>query len=154
MDRQRKIKVFVADDSAPIRKRLITLLSGTGNVEIVGQAWDVAETITSVRESKPDVVILDVRMPDGTGIDVLEAICKERPAPKVIMLTNYPFAHYRRKCLETGASFFFDKSTEFHKLLQAVEQLSTAEARGQDNPVTQDGQPLIENKGENNHAQP
>jgi len=139
MDRQRKIKVFIADDSAPIRERLITLLSGTGNVEIVGQARDVSETINSVRESRPDVVILDVQMPDGTGIDVLEAIGKERPAPKVIMLTNYPFAHYRRKCLETGASFFFDKSTEFHKLLQAVEQLSTAEARGQDNPVTQDG---------------
>jgi DNA-binding NarL/FixJ family response regulator len=130
------------------------LLSGISNVAVVGQAQGAAQTITYVRESKPDVVILDVRMPDGTGIHVLENIRKEIPAPKVIMLTNYPFAHYRRKCLEAGASFFFDKSTEFHKLPQAVEQLSTAEARGQDNPVTQDGQSLIENKGENNHAQP
>jgi len=136
VDHQRKIRVFVADDSAPIRQRLITLLSEIGNVEIVGQAQDVAETITSVRESKPDVVILDIRMPGGNGIDVLENICKKRPAPKVIMLTNYPFVQYRRKCLEAGASFFFDKSTEVYKIPQAVEQLSTDEARGQDNPMT------------------
>jgi len=130
VDRQRKIKVFVADDSAPIRKRLITLLSGTDNVEIVGQARDVAETINFVRELKPDVVILDIRLPDGSGIDVLETIRQEKPVPKVIMLTNYPFVQYRRKCLEAGASFFFDKSTEFYKIPQAIEQLSTAEARG------------------------
>ena len=130
----------------------MTLLSGISQVEIVGQARDTAETITSIRESKPDVVILDVRMPDGTGIDVLKAIYKDRLVPKTIMLTNYSLAQYREKCLEAGARFFFDKSTEFHKIPQAIEQLSKEEGRGQDNPKTQDKQPLNENKGENNHA--
>jgi len=139
VDHQRKIRVIVADDSAPVRNRLITLLSGIDNVEIVGQAQDGAEAIASARESKPDVVILDIRMPDRTGIDVLEHIRREKPAPKVIMLTNYPFAQYRRKCLEAGASFFFDKSTEFHKIPQAVEQLSTRGTLGQDDPLTQVG---------------
>jgi DNA-binding NarL/FixJ family response regulator len=148
VDRQRKTRVLVADDSALVRKRLMTLLSEIGEVEIVGQARDAAETITSIRESKPDVVILDVRMPDGTGIDVLKAIHKDRLVPKAIMLTNYSLAQYRQKCLEAGASFFFDKSTEFHKIPQAIEQLSTEESRAQDNPKTQDN----ENKGENNNA--
>jgi DNA-binding NarL/FixJ family response regulator len=139
VDHQRKIRVIVADDSAPVRKRLITLLSGIGNVEIVGQAQDGAEAIASARESKPDVIILDIQMPDRTGIDVLEYIRKEKPAPKVIMLTNYPFAQYRKKCLEAGASFFFDKSTEFHKIPQAVEQLSMRGTLGQDDPLTQAG---------------
>ncbi len=130
MDRQRRIRVFVADDSAPIRKRLITLLSGMGNVEVVGQARDAAETIASVRELKPDIVILDIRMPDGNGIKVLENVCKGSPAPKVIMLTNYPYVQYRKKCMEAGASFFFDKSAEFHKIPRAVEQLSAEEDRG------------------------
>jgi len=106
------------------------LLSGISNVAVVGQAQGAAQTITSVRESKPDVVILDVRMPDGTGIHVLENIRKERPATKVIMLTNYPFVQYRKRCLEAGASFFFDKSTEFHKIPRAVEQLTAEGVRG------------------------
>jgi len=55
------------------------------------------------------------------------------------MVTNYPFVQYRKKCLKAGASFFFDKSTEFHKIPQAVEQLSTEETRGQDKPVIQGG---------------
>jgi DNA-binding NarL/FixJ family response regulator len=131
---------------------LVTLLSGIGKVEIVGQARDAAEAIMSIRESKPDVVILDVRMPEGTGIDVLRAIHEEKPAPRVIMLTNYPLAQYRKKCLEAGASFFFDKSTEFHKIPQAIEQLSTEESHGQDNPKTQAKQWLTENKGDSNHA--
>jgi DNA-binding NarL/FixJ family response regulator len=130
VDRQTKIRVLVADDSALVRKRLIALLSSIGNVEIVGQAWDTAETITSVRESKPDIVILDIQMPDGNGIDVLVSIRRERPAPKVIMLTNYPFVQYRRRCMEAGASYFFDKSSEFHKIPQAIEQLSAENARG------------------------
>jgi DNA-binding NarL/FixJ family response regulator len=127
VDSQRKVRVFVADDSVLVRERLIALLNGIGNVEIVGQARNAAEAIASIREARPDIVVLDIRMPDGSGITVLEGLRGEIPAPKVIMLTNYPFAQYRRKCLEAGASFFFDKSTEFHKIPNAVEQLSDEE---------------------------
>src|SRR5574341_2488931 len=130
VDSHRKTRVVIADDSAPVRQRLIALLSGLGQVEIAGETRDVVETITFIRESRPDVVILDLRMPDGTGLDVLERIGNERPIPKVIVLTNYPFVQYRKKCLEAGASFFFDKSTEFHKIPRAIEQLNADEARG------------------------
>ncbi len=152
VDRHRKIRVVIADDSAPVRKRLIALLSGIGEVEIVGETQGVVETITFVRESKPDVVILDIRMPDGTGLDVLERIRNERPTPKVIVLTNYPFVQYRKKCLEAGASFFFDKSIEFHKVPRAIEQLSTDEARGPKNAMTPEGKQLAQKKGADNHG--
>ena len=77
VDSHRRIRVVIADDSAPVRKGLSALLSGIGEVEIVGETRDVVETITFIRESRPDVVILDLRMPDGTGLDVLERIRNE-----------------------------------------------------------------------------
>ena len=152
VDSHRRIRVVIADDSAPVRKGLSALLSGIGEVEIVGESRDVVETITFIRESRPDVVILDLRMPDGTGLDVLERIRNERPTPKVIVLTNYPFVQYRKKCLEAGASFFFDKSTEFHKIPRAIEQFSTDEARGLKNAMTPEGKQLTRKKGADNHG--
>ena len=66
--------------------------------------------LESVRELVPDVVILDIRMPGDSGIEVLEKMKKNVDPPVVIMFTNYPFPQYREKCRQAGAEFFFDKS--------------------------------------------
>jgi CheY-like chemotaxis protein len=92
-------------------------------VDVVGQAGDVPESLAAIRRTRPDVVILDIRMPGGNGIDVLREVKKMTPAPQVIMLTNFAYAQYRKKCEEAGADFFLDKSAEFEKLPQALEQV-------------------------------
>ncbi len=92
-------------------------------VDVVGQAEDAPGTLDALRQVRPDVVILDIRMPGGNGIEVLREVKKMAPAPQVIMLTNFAYAQYRKKCKEAGADFFFDKSTEFEKLPQALEQV-------------------------------
>jgi len=117
------MKVFIADDSAAVVERLITMLSELPQVEIMGQAQDALEAIKAIRQLNPDVVILDIRMPGGNGIDVLKDIKSNKPAPVVIMLTNYPYPQYRRKCKALGADFFFDKSTEFEKVTEVLGQL-------------------------------
>jgi DNA-binding NarL/FixJ family response regulator len=122
----KKIRVFIADDSATVRDRLTSLLRDMPAVEIVGQAADAAEAIQSIQQLKPDVVILDIRMPAGSGIGVLRSLQQKEQKPKFIMLTNYPFLQYRKTCLEAGASYFFDKSSEFEKIPQALEQLTAA----------------------------
>lgn len=122
----KKIRVFIADDSATVRDRLTSLLRDMTTVEIIGQAADAAEAIQSIQQLKPDVVILDIRMPAGSGIGVLRSLQQRQEKPKFIMLTNYPFLQYRKTCLEAGASFFFDKSSEFEKIPQALEQLTAA----------------------------
>lgn len=122
----KKIRVFIADDSATVRDRLMTLLAEMPAVEIVGQAADAAEAIQAIQRLSPDVVILDIRMPAGSGIGVLRSLQQKPDKPKFIMLTNYPFLQYRKTCLEAGASYFFDKSSEFEKIPQALEQLTTA----------------------------
>jgi len=118
-----KLKVFISDDSATIRERLVTMALDLPEVDVVGQADDAPGTLDAVRQTQPDVVILDIRMPGGNGIDVLRQVKKIEPAPKVIMLTNFAYAQYRIKCEEAGADFFLDKSTEFEKLPEALEQV-------------------------------
>ena len=91
-------------------------------VEVVGQAENVAESISAIGELKPDVVILDIRMPGGSGIEVLQHIKQDKVTPLVIILTNYPYPGYRQKCLQAGADFFLDKSTEFDQIPKLFEQ--------------------------------
>jgi DNA-binding NarL/FixJ family response regulator len=122
----KRIRVFIADDSATVRDRLGTLLRDMPRVELIGQAADAAEAIQAIQRLKPDVVILDIRMPAGSGIGVLRSLQQYPDKPKFIMLTNYPFLQYRKTCLEAGASYFFDKSSEFEKIPQALEQLTAA----------------------------
>jgi len=117
------MKVFIADDSAIVRERLGSMLSDLKEVEIVGFAEDVTSAARSIRELKPDAVILDIRMPGGSGIEVLAEIKKGAPAPLVIILTNYPYPQYRERCMHLGADYFFDKSAEFEKVYQVFERL-------------------------------
>ncbi len=118
------MRVFIADDSSTLRQRLVAMLDELDDVEVIGQAQDVPEAIDLIRKIKPQVVILDIRMPGGSGIDVLENIKRNMPSLIIIMLTNYPYPQYRKRCLEAGADFFFDKSNEFHKIPQVFKQIA------------------------------
>ncbi len=117
------MRVLIADDSEALVQRLVTNLAKLDGIEIVGHAETVAEAAEGVRNLRPDVVILDIRMPGGSGIDVLDGMKRDRVTPTVIVLTNYDYPQYRKKCLQSGASFFFDKSAEFEKVAQVLRGL-------------------------------
>ena len=110
------IRVFIADDSPVVCERLMNMLSEIKGIEVVGQAGTVPDAIESIKTLQPDVVILDIRMPGGSGIDVLRKVKQGENVPTVIILTNYPYPQYRRKCMEAKADFFLDKSTEFQSI--------------------------------------
>jgi DNA-binding NarL/FixJ family response regulator len=119
------MKVFIADDSSEIRKRIIAMLSDLAErIEMIGEAENVQDAINSIHEFDPDVVILDIRMPGGSGIDVLKKIKKKNEVPVIIILTNYPYSQYREKCMEAGADFFFDKSGDFEEIVKVVSGIS------------------------------
>jgi two-component system response regulator DevR len=128
------VKIIIVDDSELIRQRLEEQLTAIENVQIVGQAEDAYSAVTMIAKTHPDVVILDVRMPGGSGIDVLRAIKKEGSPPKIIMLTKYPYPQYREKCLELGADYFFDKATEFDKAIELIRKLSLEHSQNQESP--------------------
>jgi DNA-binding NarL/FixJ family response regulator len=114
------IQVAIADDSAVIRERLLQQLSQMQGIQMAWQAQNAAEAIAAFQRLAPEVAILDIQMPDGCGIDVLAHIKKESPQTTVIMLTNYPLPPFRKRCLNAGADYFFDKSTEFEKAIEMV----------------------------------
>jgi DNA-binding NarL/FixJ family response regulator len=117
------MKVFIADDSKVVRERLKEMLFEIQGIEIIGQAEDGLQATNLIEKLNPDVVILDIRMPRGNGIDVLQNIKKDNPALIVIMLTNYPYPQYLKKCMKAGADYFFDKATEFEKATEVLKKL-------------------------------
>jgi DNA-binding NarL/FixJ family response regulator len=117
------IKLLIADDSSLLQGYLTDTVRRFQEIRIVGHAGDVPQAVESVAKLRPDVVILDIQMPGGSGIDVLETIKKSKPSPIVIMFTNYPYPQYRKKCLAAGADFFFDKSLEFDALTDTLKNL-------------------------------
>jgi DNA-binding NarL/FixJ family response regulator len=117
-----KITVFIADDSSIVREHLVTMLEELAGIDVVGQAENVAEAISAIRNFQPDVVILDILMPGGSGIDVLENIKQDGAGPMVIILTNYPYPVFQEKCLQAGADFFLDKSSEFDQIPELFER--------------------------------
>jgi DNA-binding NarL/FixJ family response regulator len=118
------MKVFIVDDSKIVCKGLQQMLINIANVEIVGQAHNAPDAIASISEAKPDVVILDIRLPGLSGIDVLKDIRAKKLPSRVIMLTNYPYPQYRKKCKELGADYFFDKVTEIEEIPKVIAELA------------------------------
>lgn len=120
------MRILIADNSAVVRERLIHLLAEVKGVEIAGQANDALEARDLAKRLKPDVAILDLRMPKGSDSDVLFDIKKMNPAAKVIVLTIDPYPEIRNKCLDEGADYFFDKSTEFQKMVSVLRSMLPA----------------------------
>jgi YesN/AraC family two-component response regulator len=120
------LKLFIADDSEAILESLSDLLVEIRGMEIVGYAHNANEAIERIKKSKPDVAILDIRMPGGNGIHVLETIKAYKNKILVIMLTAYPYPQYRQKCEEMGAEYFFDKSTEFHRVQEVLTEFAAS----------------------------
>jgi DNA-binding NarL/FixJ family response regulator len=117
-----KIRIFIADDSLIVRERLVTMLDEVAGIEIVGQAENVTEAVSGIRDLQPDVVTLDIGMPGGSGIKVLQNIKQAGAGPMVIILTNFPYPGYRQRYLRAGADFILDKSTEFDQIPDLLER--------------------------------
>ena len=120
------LKLFIADDSEAILESLSDLLVDIRGLEIVGHARNANEAIERIKKLNPDVAIIDIRMPGGSGIHVLEIIKLLNIKILIIMLTAYPFPQYRQICKEMGAEYFFDKSTEFHRVQEVLTELAAS----------------------------
>jgi CheY-like chemotaxis protein len=138
------LRVFVADDSPLVMERLHELIGDLDRAQVVGQAADVPTAVERIRQLQPDVVILDLRMPGGSGVQVLEAIKAQPPvpqaharggaaAPLVIVLTAFPYPQHRRRCLQAGADYFFDKTSEFNRVADVLQELPLCRDK---NPIT------------------
>lgn len=116
------MNVFVVEDSSLLRERLIRTVTSIPGIEVTGYSDTAEEATHMIQELRPDAIILDIRLRQGTGFQVLQAIKAPGKPPIVIVLTNFAYPQYRKKYMDAGADFFFDKSNEFDQVVVVLNQ--------------------------------
>ena len=119
--------LFIADDNKKFRQRLASIVSAIEKIDVVGQAGSVHSAVAAIRRTHPDVVILDIQMPGGSGLDVLQKVKDSQSASAVMMLTVCSAREYKDKCLALGADYFFEKSGDLAKMLATLEKMAHEE---------------------------
>ncbi|MCB1153138.1 response regulator transcription factor, partial [bacterium] len=114
------VKVILADDHKMIREGLSALLQSEADVEVVAEAQDGATAVKLAREHKPDVMIMDIVMPDLNGIDATRQIMEFAPETKIIALSMHTEKRFVTEMLEAGASGYLLKDSAFEELIRAI----------------------------------
>ena len=123
-----KVTVLIVDDHEVVRMGLRTLLERRPGLLVVGEAGSVAESVEMARQSQPDVVVMDIRLPDGNGVEACREIRQERPETKVIMLTSYADEEALYGSIMAGASGYLLKQTRGQALADAIERVARGES--------------------------
>jgi DNA-binding NarL/FixJ family response regulator len=121
------IRLLIADDHEVIRTGLVTLLQGS-DIEVVGQAATGKETVRLAEQIRPDVVLLDIRMPDGDGLSTLEKLRQKAPSAKVVMLSTYDNPTYVARAVALGASDFVLKGATRDALIETIRAAAAGES--------------------------
>jgi len=114
------IRLLLVDDQDLIRRGLKALLGTDPTLEVVGEATNGQDAVTQVAQLRPDMVLMDVRMPVTDGVAGTRQICQQFPDTKVLMLTTFDDQEYVTQALQAGASGYLLKDTPFDELTQAI----------------------------------
>lgn len=120
----RDIRIMLADDHALLREGLRSLIEGQGGITVVAETGDVREINTLVERTRPDVLLLDLKMPGGSTIDVIHRIVKERSAVRILVLTMYDEPAFLRSALSAGATGYLLKRSAYTDLVRAITLVS------------------------------
>jgi two-component system response regulator DevR len=122
------LRMLVVDDHEVVRQGLVALLDRREGFEVVAQAGTVAEAIAAAERFEPELVIMDVRLPDGSGIEACREIRAARPETRVVMLTSYPDEEAVLSAIIAGASGYLLKQIRGRDLVSALESVSRGES--------------------------
>ena len=118
------IRVFLVDDHELVRRGIAGLLSAEPDMEIVGEAATAAQARTRIRATRPDVAVLDVRLPDGSGIDVCRDIRSENPETRCLILTGYDDDEAIYAAVLAGAAGYVVKDVQGSRLVESVRKVA------------------------------
>lgn len=122
------IRVLIADDQMMVREGFSVLLNAMPDIEVVGEAVNGREAVDRVRELAPDVVLMDIRMPELNGIEATREIVAADAAAKVLVLTTFDLDEYVYQALRAGASGFLLKDASARQLADGVRVVASGEA--------------------------
>jgi len=122
------IRVLIADDQALVRAGFRAILESQGDIEVVGEAADGVEAVKLAQKLGPDVVLLDVRMPNMDGIDAARRLQAMSPASRILMLTTFDLDEYVYESMKVGASGFLLKDAPRQQLIAAVRMVNQGDA--------------------------
>jgi two-component system, NarL family, response regulator DevR len=124
----RPLRLLVVDDHEVVRQGLVALLDRREEFQVVGEAGSVAEAIESARRLEPDLVIMDVRLPDGSGVEATREIRSERPSTRVVILTSYPDEDAVLSAIVAGAAGYLLKQIRARDLVSALQAVGRGES--------------------------
>lgn len=110
------MKVFVVEDSAPVRERLVEMIEATGTHVVVGQATTYDDAVNGIAKTRPDVGIFDIRLARGDGIEALAVSKRLLPSLVCIVMSNYASRQHLYASIGAGARYFLDKSADFERI--------------------------------------
>jgi DNA-binding NarL/FixJ family response regulator len=124
----RPLRLLVVDDHEVVRQGLVALIDRREKFQVVAEAGTVEEALDAARRFQPDLVIMDVRLPDGSGIEACREIRAELPATRVVMLTSYPDEEAVLSAIIAGASGYLLKQVRARDLVNALEAVGRGES--------------------------
>ncbi len=125
---RRPLRLLVVDDHEVVREGLVALLSRREDFQVVAEAGTVADALTAARRFEPDLVVMDVRLPDGSGIEACREIRAELPKTRVVMLTSYPDEEAVLSAILAGASGYLLKQVRGRDLVSALEAVGRGDS--------------------------
>lgn len=122
------IRLLVVDDHEVVRQGLVAMLERRPGFQVVAEAGTVADAVAEARRHRPDLVVMDVRLPDGSGVEACREIRAEFPATRVVMLTSYPDEEAVMSAIIAGASGYLLKQIRARDLVAALETVAGGES--------------------------
>ena len=122
------MKVFVVEDSAAVRERLVEMIREVKDIEVVGEAATYDTAVAGIIDTRPDVAVLDIKLANetGSGIDALIEVRKTLPGIRAIILSNYSTPQHLKASADAGAEYFLDKSIDFERVAEILQHMQIA----------------------------
>jgi len=116
----KSIRIFLVDDHQLVRDGIKALLTGAGNIDIIGEATNGKELLEKIKEVQPDIILMDISLPDISGIELTRTLSRQYPMVRILILSMYTNEDFVFNAIKAGAKGYLPKNTSRQELLDAI----------------------------------